>query len=80
MDLTLLKSIGDALTSQFGVAGVIIFALGVLVNRLINKIIADKDEQIKRLSEENEKYKTKFMSLLDKVHNFMPDKETENKK
>ena len=65
MDLTLLKSIGDALTSQFGVAGVIIFALGVLVNRLINKIIADKDEQIKRLSEENEKYKTKFMSLLD---------------
>ena len=80
MDLTLFKGIGDALTSQFGIAGVFIFALGILVYRLINKIIADKDEQIKRLSEENEKYKTKFMSLLDKVHNFVPDKETENKK
>lgn len=80
MDLTLFKSIGDALTSQFGVAGVIILGLGVLIYRLVNKIIADKDEQIKRLSDENEKYKTKFMSLLDKVHNFVPDKETENKK
>jgi hypothetical protein len=76
MDLPLLKSIGDALTSQFGVAGIIILGLGVLIYRLVNKIIADKDEQIKRLSDENEKYKAKFMTLLDKIHNFVPENET----
>ena len=75
MDLALFKSIGDALTSQFGVAGVVILALGWLIFKLVSKIITDKDDQIKRLSEENEKYKIKFMTLLDKNHNFVSENE-----
>jgi len=78
MELPLLKSIGDALFSQFGLAGLVILGLFLLIYRLVSKIIADKDEQIKRLSDENEKYKTKFLSLLDKIHNYSP--ENENKK
>ena len=78
MDFAFLKSISDALFSQFGLAGLIISLLGYLVYYLFKKILADKDEEIRRLSEENEKYRTKFISLLDGIHKLPP--ENENKK
>lgn len=59
--------------SQYGVAGTIMSGLCYVVYKLVNKLIADKDEQIRRLTEENEKYKVKFIGLLDKLHSVSPE-------
>ncbi len=77
---TLLKSIGSELSVKFGVAGTVIILLGWLVKFLFNKLIADKDSQIKLLSEENKEYRERFMAIMDKQFNFVPEKDGEKPK
>lgn len=76
---SLLKSIQSEVALKFGLAGTIILLLGWLVYYLVNKLLKDKDEQIKLLAEENKQYREKFVSLLDKQFNFTQEKELKTK-
>lgn len=74
---SLLSSAAKELTLKFGIAGIVICLMGWLIAYLIKKLLADKDALIKSLTEENKEYRDKFIVLMDKHFNFVPEKEGE---